>query len=245
VLDLDPKKDYLAINDKKLYYAEIGTGFPTIVLLGWASDLDTFPYQFALELSKNYLKRTRLIFLHLSNFSKSSLSSRPYFLNDYALELNEACSLLKLSQFNLIGHSAGGRISAYYAINFPTALNKLVLMNSAGLNHPAASNRMLEQAHFYFSRNRSDIDKPEILRETLRNIYDTDLTQELKLINVPTLIIWGGMDNVINISKAQIFKEQINNSQLMIYPKLGHLTTFDPVVFQHLLSFLNETPNKI
>ena len=48
-------------------------------------------------------------------------------------------------------------------------------------------------------------------------------TDELENIKMPTLIMWGEADYWIPVSDAQLFKNKIPNSELIIYPKVGHV----------------------
>jgi pimeloyl-ACP methyl ester carboxylesterase len=177
----------------------------------------------------------------LSNFSKSSFSPFPYALKDYAQEIKQVIDHMKLNKINLIGHSAGGRLSIYFTLHHQNLIKHLVLLNTAGLKHANASKVMLNRANNYFSKfyplNNS---QKQILKETLKNIYNTDLTKDLSKINIPTLIIWGKKDNIIHISKAAIFNQNIKNSQLIVHPRLDHSTIHSPTVFNEVLSFLSE-----
>ncbi len=42
-------------------------------------------------------------------------------------------------------------------------------------------------------------------------------------VTMPTLIIWGEEDRVLDVSAAQVFKEKLPQAQLKIYPGIGHL----------------------
>lgn len=48
-------------------------------------------------------------------------------------------------------------------------------------------------------------------------------TEKIKLIQTPTLIIWGEDDQLIDVSNAYLFQKDIRNSELVIIPKTGHV----------------------
>jgi pimeloyl-ACP methyl ester carboxylesterase len=52
---------------------------------------------------------------------------------------------------------------------------------------------------------------------------ESDLWNTIDTINVPTLILWGELDNVIPVSHGAAFAERISGSQLITYPQAGHL----------------------
>lgn len=49
------------------------------------------------------------------------------------------------------------------------------------------------------------------------------LTEQLSSINVPTLILWGGLDRLIPVAQGKRFEQDIPNSQLIIFESLGHV----------------------
>lgn len=83
--------------------------------------------------------------------------------------------------------------------------------------------------------------RPALMRQTLARqqlneaIFDdmiatrqqlTDSNFEGKLserITMPTLIIWGDEDRVLDVSAAAVFKQKIPHAQVKIYPGIGHL----------------------
>jgi pimeloyl-ACP methyl ester carboxylesterase len=47
--------------------------------------------------------------------------------------------------------------------------------------------------------------------------------EALSTVKVPTLILWGETDPLIEVASAHKFAEAIPDAQLIIYPKVGHL----------------------
>ncbi|MFN5376687.1 MAG: alpha/beta fold hydrolase, partial [Chitinophagaceae bacterium] len=48
-------------------------------------------------------------------------------------------------------------------------------------------------------------------------------SEKIKNIEIPTLIIWGEDDQLIDVSNAYLFQKDIRKSQLVIIPKTGHV----------------------
>jgi pimeloyl-ACP methyl ester carboxylesterase len=48
-------------------------------------------------------------------------------------------------------------------------------------------------------------------------------SERIKNIKTPALIIWGEDDQLIDVSNAYLFEKDIQNSQLVIIPKTGHV----------------------
>ena len=54
--------------------------------------------------------------------------------------------------------------------------------------------------------------------------------EALSEIVAPTLVIHGEEDNIINVKRSLIFKENMNKVKLKIYPEIGHLPMYeDPI----------------
>jgi pimeloyl-ACP methyl ester carboxylesterase len=51
--------------------------------------------------------------------------------------------------------------------------------------------------------------------------------QTLAAIKVPTLILWGAEDQLIEVAAAHKFAEAIPGSKLIIYPRVGHLPQWE------------------
>jgi pimeloyl-ACP methyl ester carboxylesterase len=52
---------------------------------------------------------------------------------------------------------------------------------------------------------------------------DPPLEDRLPLIQAPTLIIWGDQDRVLHVSSANLFRQGIKSSEVMIIPGSGHM----------------------
>lgn len=52
---------------------------------------------------------------------------------------------------------------------------------------------------------------------------DPPLAERLSHINAPALIIWGDQDRVLHVSCADLFRQGIKNSEVMVIPGSGHM----------------------
>jgi pimeloyl-ACP methyl ester carboxylesterase len=87
---------------------------------------------------------------------------------------------------------------------------------------------------------------PEIARSTPKawdSINGTDLTQHLKNIAAPALVIFGKQDGTVPVEQAYLFKEQCPSARLVVIDECGHfpmIEKFDEY-FISLDAFLKET----
>lgn len=230
----------VVINNQKITYVTVGSGFPTIIILGWLASLEKFPYKKTFsKFETSYLQNNKLIFLHLSNFGSSDLSPTPYTLNDYTNELHKFINKLNLDKVNLVGHSAGGRHVLNYTLAHPTKVNKLILLATAGFTPKVPKKSQLLRVNFYFHKFNAVLpNQIKILQKTFTNIYKTDLRKCLSNISQQTLVIWGKKDETIKPEKAKIFIKKIPNSKLVLFKNLDHMLTYNKSVWKKLFSFL-------
>ena len=155
-------------------------------------------------------------------------------------------------QTSLIGHSLGGYIALEMIIQNPNLIKQLVLIDSSGmLEKPtpvldeyfdAAMNPTKENVRRVFEKMVADpnripdqlvdgfirrINMPnakQAFASTLENSATTQIGLDVlrKIINIPTLILWGVHDKVIPIEHSKLFKEGIKDSRLEIIDDAGH-----------------------
>lgn len=195
--------------------------------------------------------------LDLPGFGKSELPAHPFTVGDYAAVVKEFIDKLQLEKVTLVGHSFGGRVAIKVAALFPDVIQKLVLVDSAGLRTLTVSLRLkglmakivkpifslpifhhARKAIYALMEAEDYVRNPE-LKQTFLNVINEDLNSLLPKINHQTLILWGESDAEVPLAKGKIMKQQIKNSELVVFPKAGHLPFYDqPEEFvQHLLRF--------
>jgi pimeloyl-ACP methyl ester carboxylesterase len=57
--------------------------------------------------------------------------------------------------------------------------------------------------------------------------YSNAVSTDLKVMNKPTLIIWGENDKQVPLKYAQRLHHEIPESRLVIIPGAGHIVSFD------------------
>ena len=121
--------DYITVNGMRIRYAVIGDGPPVLMLHGFGGFLETWAYNIP-SLSRHY----RLYAIDLPGHGLSDKPQVDYttsFATDYAESLVQAFGMEKPS---LIGHSMGGAIAISVALGLPGMVDKLILVDSAGLS---------------------------------------------------------------------------------------------------------------
>jgi pimeloyl-ACP methyl ester carboxylesterase len=75
----------------------------------------------------------RVALLDLPGFGASETLAQGYSFDGLATALLEVTRRLDMPRFNLVGHSLGGAVSLYFAQQHPEAIDRLVLVDAAGI----------------------------------------------------------------------------------------------------------------
>jgi non-heme chloroperoxidase len=75
----------------------------------------------------------------------------------------------------------------------------------------------------------------------IKAFSETDLTEDLKSIDVPTLVMQGDDDQIVPYKGASLLQVKLlKNATLKLYPGFPHgmLTTYSDTINQDLLAFI-------
>lgn len=146
----------------------------------------------------------------------------------------------------LIGHSNGGRITLAFTNLNPQKVEKLILIDSAGIYHnelpikikrfvfktiakigkKLTSSKFLENLLYKIARESDYKNANENVKQTMINLITSDLKTTLPKIQTPTLIIWGGEDKIIPLSDGRLMHKLIKDSKLQIIEDARHSPQF-------------------
>jgi pimeloyl-ACP methyl ester carboxylesterase len=157
---------------------------------------------------------------------------------------------LSLPKVVLCGHSMGGAIALWLAVNYPELLHGLVLM-STGATLPVNLSLIEELAtqvgfptavdnivHWSFSRRiepglAENVKKqmlklrPSVLAGDFRACDLHDMKGELDQVKVPTLILVGDEDKMTPIRFSEELAEGIEGSELEVVKASGHMLAIE------------------
>lgn len=146
----------------------------------------------------------------------------------------------------LLGHSNGGRINLAFSLQYPEKVSQLFLIDSAGIYHNELSLRMKRfffgtlakigkhvkdvkavRSIFYKFIKEHDYEKANpLLRRTMKNLINEDLSSALHRITIPTTIIWGEFDKMTPLQDGKFMHQEIKNSTLHIVKNARHSPQF-------------------
>lgn len=201
-----------------------------VYLHGWGCDHKSFLF------CEDYIKNANDLFVDFPPFGKSG-TPIDWTIFSYANMIISLCEHLGLKKLNLIGHSFGGRVAILLSVLCKNQVEKLVLVDSAGLK-PRRSLAYWYRVWIYKFRKRFGLNVSNMgscdylaldknMRRIFNNIVTTHLDDFLPCIKAKVLIIFGKDDITTPIYMAKRFKRKIKNSHIVILENAGHFCFVD------------------
>ncbi|MBU6415221.1 alpha/beta hydrolase [Patescibacteria group bacterium] len=178
-------------------------------------------------------------------FGKSEMPSHPFFVDDYMEVVDEFIQKLALKNCIVVAHSFGGRVAIKLAAAYPNLIQKLVLVDSAGVRLTSQKLTIKQniirtikpllhlwplcflRPYLYRLFASEDYLAYPRLRETFVKVVNEDLTPILPRVTTDTLLVWGAKDNETPLAAAKIMQKNILRSRLVILSNAGHFSFLD------------------
>lgn len=231
----------------RLVYAEQGdpSGIPVLLLHGYTDSWRSFEPVLAC------LPRSVHAFaLSQRGHGESDRPVVGYHPHDFADDLAAFMDELKLGPAIVAGHSMGSTIAQRFALDHPDRVLGLVLVGSfhPPCNSPAVRELWTSvegiadpiDANFTLEFQRSTLARPvphtflatvvqeslkvpaQVWRSALHAFSEADLSDELRRIAAPTLIVWGDQDAYCSRQEQEALRAAIRGSQLVVFSGAGH-----------------------
>ena len=221
----------IVIKDVKVNYKLYGEGIDTIVLLhGWGQNI-----QMMEPIGNNLCKEAKILIIDLPGFGKSEEPNIIWTMYDYAECVHELLEKLDIKNPILMGHSFGGKISLIYASKYE--VKKLVLFASPfkkEIKKLSLKTKLLKTAKKIPGLNKFEgfakkhigsrdyREASDFMRKILVEHVNLDITEDVKKINCPTLIVWGTEDKEVPIERAYELEKLIKDSGVVAYEGCTH-----------------------
>jgi len=226
------EEKFIQVGNLKIFTRIAGEGNPFLILHGWGASIESWD-KVQKKLSENF----QVFVLDFPGFGKSDLPLDAWEVQDYVKFILDFSQRLGLEKFYLLGHSFGGRVAIKFAAQFPQRIQKLILVDSAGIKLKKGYIKkivagiasvlsifkiipgfQIGRKFFYrFILRKTDYLKAiGIMKEVFKKVVAEDLTHYLEKIITPTLIVWGNRDKITPIKGAYLMREKIKISELEV-----------------------------
>ncbi len=206
-----------------------------LILPGWGGTRESWR-KFS-DLAKDDFQ---VICLELPCFGAEPCPAEAWGVKEYADFVSQKIKELNLIKPVLLGHSFGGQVAAYLAAREPQLISRLVLSGAAALRPkrglrkavlgilakcgkaffnipPLKSFSVPARKYLYKLAGALDYEEASgIKREIFKKIICQDLTEELKKIKTPTLVVWGTLDSYVPLTSGKKIAELIPGARLEI-----------------------------
>lgn len=227
----------MGININSITYGN-PEGYDVVLLHGWGQNIEMMkPVGDALQ--KDYL----VTIIDLPGHGSSEEPKTPWELSDFVNMLEQLFHKLKIKNPILIGHSFGGKISLLYASKHP--VKKLILFGSPfkqAIKKPTMKVKVLKtlkkipgisKFEEYAKKHMGSTDyrnASPIMRKILVNHVNTDITEDVKKITCPTIIIWGTNDEAVPLADAYELESLLKDAAVIEYAGCTHYAYLEDLV---------------
>ena len=201
-----------------------------VFLHGWGQNIKMME-----SLAKPFCKKYNVLIIDLTGFGESEEPKEIWSIYNYSKMVNDLLKELKIKNPILIGHSFGGKISLAYAIKYNPS--KIVLLASPykkNIKKPTLKMKiyktvkkipLLNKLEGFVKNHVGSTDyknASEMMKKILVNHVNLDLTDEVKNIKCPTLLIWGTNDSAVSYEDGKALEKLIPNAGLVTYEGCTH-----------------------
>jgi pimeloyl-ACP methyl ester carboxylesterase len=257
---------YADVNGINLYYETHGAGRPMILLHGGLGSGEMFA-----PIMPQLTERHQVITVDLQGHGRTADIDRPIDIRLMADDIAALIDHLGLEQPDVVGYSLGGGVALQVAVRHPAKVRRLVVV-SANVRRDAIPAEMLAQqgqvsaAAMEFMKDtpmyqnyqrvapRPD-DFPKLLDKIGQSMAnDYDFSEEVRGLQMPTLIVAGDADMAPPSHYVEVFKlldgglrdggwmgegRPKGGHALAILPGLTHYNIFmSPLLAAAILAFL-------
>lgn len=246
---------YLTLNNLTIYYEQFGTAKKSILILpGWGNTRETFHHII------NYFKQNYSIYiLDYPAMGNSPIPSKTLTIYDYTELVIEFIKHHNIKNPIIIAHSFGGRITALLTGYYKIPIDKLILIDIAGIKPKKTLKKFIKEKTYKILRHLTKLfpkkkqnniktkllnlfgssdykSLPPEMRQTFKNIVNEDLTNHFKNIKNETLLIWGELDKDTPLKDAYKIKKMISNSALIVLKKASHYSYLQyPILLNNII----------
>lgn len=214
------------IKNIDINYIQYGNGKDVVLLHGWGQNIEMMK-----PIGDRICNNHRVTIIDFPGFGESMEPTEPWDISKYSLMLEELIKKLKIKKPVVIGHSFGGRVAIKYSSNNP--IEKLILFGSPCIrteNELSLTVKILKKLKTLPGMNtigekmkkyigsRDYKNATPIMRETLVNVVNEDLSSYARQIEEPTLLIWGENDTEAKLEDAKELEKIMIDAALIVLP---------------------------
>lgn len=253
----------IQVNGIDLYYELSGPEDAPVLVLSNGIMMSTASWGFqkvALE------KHLRVLFYDCRGMWKSDHPDGPYSMEQHADDLSGLLDALRIEKAHIAGISYGAEISMVFVLKYPHKAKSLIIIDGVSEIRPLLKAQTMpwliaaerndpelllktsyhmnfaepwiieNQAFINSSVERYAALDMKAFANLMLAFFELDITDQLKNIRIPTLVVAGEQDLIKGRDYAKIICDQIVDCELVIVPGAGHALCLEkPAILNSLL----------
>lgn len=235
-----------------VHYEVYGRGRPVILLHGWLGSWGLWQETMA-YLGRYY----RTYALDFWGFGESGKKRETYAVQDFVSLVSQFMDHLGIEEAPLVGHSMGGTVSLSVALKYPEKISKVVVIGSpivgSSLAWPLKLAGYRSIAFLLFNamwafRLGMRVASPFISHDprfpkmmdddltkttlesfllSIASLRRTDLRPMLEDIHIPTMGMYGDLDNIVDPKQWEPMVDGIKGTRIERFGSAGHFIMLD------------------
>lgn len=210
------KMNYVFIKTKKMTQDTI------LFIHGWGSNLKTMLPLQCLE------DKYHLLFIDLPGCGETQEPEQPLQYDDYVNQIVTLTEKMKLNICYLVGHSFGGKLAIGLCKKYSNLLGLFLI--SPSIIRPKHGFQYYSKVYIYKALKKFRLLKyfskhsfgsqdyqnaTPVMKQTLIQILQVHLEEELKNITLPVLLLWANQDEQTPFYMAKKAKQLLVNSEIV------------------------------
>ncbi len=251
----------IATHQTKLYHEVSGAGQPVVLIHGLGSSTRDWDAQVP-EFARSY----QVITVDLRGHGRSAKPAGPYQMALFAADLESLLQALGIASAHIVGLSLGGAVAFQFALDYPSRVRSLVLVNTGptlggtpeqaqqeiarrvgivqqmgmrAMGQALAPNLFPKPEHAALRDTfieRWAENDPQAYIEATRSMLGWDVTARLGAITCPVLVIASDQDYT-PVSAKEAYLKFLPNARLAVIPDAHHAVTMErPEAFNPVLA---------
>ena len=216
----------IKIKDLDVNYIQYGKGKDILLLHGWGQNIEMMR-----PIGDNFCDKFCITIIDFPGFGESEEPHEIWNIDKYSEMLEEFVKEVGIKKPIVMGHSFGGRVAIRYSAR--NAIEKLILFGSPcirvqeslpltvrilkALKKLPGMNKIGEYMKQFIGSRDYKAASP-IMRQTLVEVVNGDLSKYAREIEEPTLLIWGEYDDEAPVSDAKELEKIMIDAALIILP---------------------------